>query len=598
MTRTPFGALASVVLAAAGAFAQTPRLVLDARPGSTGSIPSSGMLIAPSPRAGEVFLTLDDGVHGAELWLSDGSSAGTRLLLDLSPGPASTTIWGTSARHDGLWFVVDAGAQRELWHSDGTTAGTRVVLVSGAPMMSPPQHWFVDDSFLFAMNGQLWRSDGTQPGTVALGLSESSSIFATGGLVLVHTWPTSELWQTDGTPAGTVLLAANVAMATPALGGVLVVQAGANQSTLRVIGVSPSPQATVNEPVFAFTVGDVIALVGTNTLWRWDGTSPPQVLHSFATLWSSSGGGLLGLAPDGRGLFIHADDGTHGFEPWWSDLTPAGTNLLGDFTPGPASSVLAAAFGVGSRFVFWMVQPATGSEPWATDGTPAGTQLLGDLEPGPGSSTPDTFSGIGGIAGERRVLMPIATSALGNELWISDGTSAGTRLLGDVLPGPGSSISPWTFWGWTAGTRFVYAADDGARGFEPYAVDLDGARSWLFGGCTRTAVYSVGDPVLGATWALRAGGLDPLAYGVALIALPAATPLDLGGGCLVQLDLASSVMLAGITPDAVGRWSGAFLLPNTPSLRGAALVTQAVFAPSTHPLGFDAGTAWFVTLGY
>ena len=38
---------------------------------------------------GTLFFTADDGIHGRELWTSDGTEEGTVLVKDIDPGPAS-----------------------------------------------------------------------------------------------------------------------------------------------------------------------------------------------------------------------------------------------------------------------------------------------------------------------------------------------------------------------------------------------------------------------------------------------------------------------------------------------------------------------------
>ncbi|MBK8975582.1 MAG: hypothetical protein IPM29_06625 [Planctomycetes bacterium] len=577
--------------------AQAPRLLLDALPGAAGSMTATSFAIAPSPRAGEVYLALDDGVHGAELWRSDGTLGGTSLVVDLTPGPAGTTFW-MNAQVDGLWLLVQRPTGPELWRSDGTATGTARVLDAaglGATTLSMPQLHFADGSFVLEIDGELARSDGTAAGTRRLGVPAGFAYDAGGGALWVLEGGLREVWFSDGRSANGQLVATGVGSVAAAFGGLAIGSSTpAGGTTLTVLGVTPAPQATLPEPVLFWKRGDAILAFGTTRLWSWNGIAAPVLLGTFAAVQDPIGAPFFAFAQDDRSTLFFPDDGVHGHEPWWTDGTPAGTRLLADLTPGPASTVASPGFTVEGHVVFWAFQPSTGNEPWTTDGTPVGTTLLGDLEPGPDSSFVDTFSGAGGI-GFRRVVLPITTSAAGNEPWVSDGTPAGTRLLGDVNPGPASSGQPYAYWTWHAGTTLIVALDDGSHGFEPFAIDFAAASAPLLGGCSGEARYLAHDPVLGTPWRLEASHVA--IAGAALVAAPAAGPSLVGPTCSVQLDLATSVLLATIVPTANGEWTGTYPLPSAAGLVGLRLVTQAAFLDPTAPLGVTIGHAWFATLG-
>src|ERR1041385_6810385 len=72
------------------------------------------------------YFAATDATHGNGLWKTDGSEAGTQLLVDLNPGAASANPHNFIFVNGTLYFVAtgDTGGPDELWKTDGTAAGT------------------------------------------------------------------------------------------------------------------------------------------------------------------------------------------------------------------------------------------------------------------------------------------------------------------------------------------------------------------------------------------------------------------------------------------------------------------------------------------
>ena len=143
---------------------------------------------------------------------------------------------------------------------------------------------------------------------------------------------------------------------------------------------------------------------------------------------------------------------------------------------------------VGSRIVFAAYTAATGYALWATDGTPAGTGIIADPDPQTATGSFLTSNNHASINGT--LYFGVDDGAHGNEVWRSDGTTAGTSLYADAAPG--------------------------TKGLSPTLMTLVGDRIYLSG-----FTYTVGGSFSGA----RTYILDPDIDGVTLIE-DAGGPLD------------------------------------------------------------------------
>lgn len=170
-------------------------------------------------------------------------------------------------------------------------------------------------------------------------------------------------------------------------------------------------------------------------LWRSDGTAAGTVLVKdiapgpASSMEETSGRNLTAVL--GSTLFFIADDLTSGAELWASDGTEAGTRRVRDIRPGIRGAELEGLTVAGGRLFFSADDGTHGRELWVSDGTEAGTVLVEDIVPGAGSSLPRELAAI-----DNRLLFSAFDEAAGVEPWVSDGTADGTRRLDDIAPGP------------------------------------------------------------------------------------------------------------------------------------------------------------------
>jgi ELWxxDGT repeat protein len=110
----------------------------DIRPGPDGGV---GWPVEVAALDDYILFGANDGVHGAELWRSDGTEEGTFLVRDIVPGSAGSVR---------AYFSALFGADCSLWVTDGTEQGTHVV--AGTEGVCPLQTMVSGSRLFFSAN--------------------------------------------------------------------------------------------------------------------------------------------------------------------------------------------------------------------------------------------------------------------------------------------------------------------------------------------------------------------------------------------------------------------------------------------------------------
>ncbi|RYD38479.1 MAG: hypothetical protein EOP87_01495 [Verrucomicrobiaceae bacterium] len=419
----------------------------------TNSLSSSGQGANIVLLDGIMYFAGRDAANGTELWRSDGTSEGTYIVKDITPGQNASSPKSLSVVGSRIFFICNGG--KTLWKSDGTPHGS--VLVKEFSSTIPTASFYSlipTDSFLYASandgtTGQeLWISDGTPEGTILLkdiqpGMTASSpGSFATVGDHLYFRATTNlkgvELWKSDGTPDGTVMVRDIVS--GPA-------------------GGNPGHLVAQGSVIYFFCGAD-------DKLWRSDGTEEGTRAVKDLDLGMPYGGGTPNhLMTTGTRLFFNGDVGT-GLEPWTSDGSAEGTNLLRDINPGANSGNVTFLGSLGGKMLFAANDGRSGRELWTSDGTPRGTMMLKDIQNGENGSIAIPSPPM--LLTETHLYFTATGGGLLVELWRTDGTAAGTTMVKDIRPG-GLPSNPRDLT--KLGDLVIFSADNGTNGTELWTSD-------------------------------------------------------------------------------------------------------------------------------
>ncbi|WP_221393629.1 malectin domain-containing carbohydrate-binding protein [Dyadobacter sp. NIV53] len=476
---------------------------------------------------------------GGKLWKSDGTATGTVVLADF-PGfnpvlLGSNVIFnGTPATGNGLFRtdLTSAAPQRitkvtteqslpynftdvngtlyftaksssdsfGLWKSDGTQTGTvqvqKLNYVSYQITTANGIVYYTEKDYLGV--DRIWRTNGTTGDAVLVadlsdpkfGVKQISSLTAIGNTLYFILFDSSgrmELWKSGGTPVVTSFIRAFESTSRPdfepiAFKGQLYFGIVDQTSHTQIWKTNGTGAGTQLAPEFASSGRlvtndgrfDTFSVIGDNLYGLFYNNSSYKLIKTDGTPTAATTVASLPFIPAslfGAGGLIYissvaSDAGKKSL--WRTDGTVSGTfelavldvNLYADPELGP-NDPFRLQTDVNGKLFFMNTEPALGDHLWVSDGTVAGTRRLTQVPQNRISFFTQHTESLNGV-----LYFDYYEPATGREIWRSDGTPEGTHVLEDFTPNGNTAVGSMK----TVNNTLLITADTGEYGGELYKI--------------------------------------------------------------------------------------------------------------------------------
>jgi len=292
---------------------------------------------------------------GKELWVSDGTAAGTNILRDINVGSGDSTPHLLTLLDDVVYFRANS---HDIWRTDGTSGGT-YYMTNNNLIISPTNFVKTQNFIFFISNSRLWRMN-TNPNSENL-VTISSNLVDVKGLIVLD-YNSDVIMFNAKTNIGWAIWRSN--------GGVSLMVKDLYTLNLDVLQMNAARK-----------IGSEIYFSGFSTdfggePWKTDGTLTNTVMIKDimvdANYFNSPGASQFTKV--GSKVFFVARDNFHGYELWVTDGTASGTNMVKEIYPGNNNGFSPGFLLERDGLLYFTAFDVSGVvNIWKSDGTSSGT---------------------------------------------------------------------------------------------------------------------------------------------------------------------------------------------------------------------------------
>ncbi|HLP63245.1 T9SS type A sorting domain-containing protein [Flavobacterium sp.] len=405
----------------------------------------------------KIIFTHSTPEFGAELWVSDGTSAGTMILKDMNIGASSSSPNFLTLIDDVVYFQANTN---QIWRTDGTAVGTYAIVSNN--QVTNPKNFTKAGQFIFFSEGSagsscchsLWKTL-TTPNSESMVTPTTTFVDVDG----IATLDDDEVIFNAKTSSGWGIWRSNGVVNEL----IKDINSGTNSLDIPQMRLPKNIEGTIYFNGFSADFG--------GELWTSDGTFPEtKMIRDIYTLNDNPFSNLSSSSPTkftkvGTDVYFSARDINYGYEVWKTNGSASGTMMVKDINVGNNANFGPDSFtNVDSLLYFTQglsENPGT-TQIWKTNGTEEGTTAVTTI-PGSYLNSIELFY-YNGI-----IYFSLFNPTTGSELWKVDTASDTVSLLADIASGTLSS-EPTGFFEYNGFIYFTATSDGTFGGIKTYRI--------------------------------------------------------------------------------------------------------------------------------